>query len=116
PEFAVSAWLVCPSKNELWILDSADFTLKKTKDKGKAIAYEAPIKETNAQYLREYLNFVFLLDKGIHVFNNLGKELLKVDADVPYFSFLGEEMYYPSGNALEFFDLYTKEKRQIALP
>lgn len=116
PEFAVSAWLVCPSKNELWILDSADFTLKKTKDKGTAIAYETPINEKNAQYLREYLNFVFLLDKGIHVFNNLGKELLKVDNDVAYFSFLGEEMYYPAGNSLELFDLYTKEKRQLALP
>ena len=116
PEFAISALLVCPSKNELWILDSADFTLKKTKGNGTAIAYESSIGKTGARYMREYLNFVFILDKGIHVFNNLGKEVRKIDADVPYFGFLGEEIYYPSGNSLQLVDLYTTEKREIALP
>jgi len=120
PEFAVSAWLVCPSKNELWIFDAADFSLKKTKEKGLAIAYESSfLKETdikNITYMREYLNFLFVLDKGIHILNNLGKELRKLDVDVTWFGFLGEEIYYPSGSSLHLVDLYTTEKREIALP
>ncbi len=120
PEFAVSAWLVCPSKNEFWILDAADFSLKKTKEKGTAIAYEAAfIGESDIKqikYMREYLNFLFVLDKGIHVINNLGKEITLLEADVPYFSFLGEEIYYPSGSSLSLIDLYTTDTRKIPLP
>ncbi|MEI9920606.1 MAG: hypothetical protein WDO14_17710 [Bacteroidota bacterium] len=117
PEFAVNAWLVCPSKNELWILDSADFSLKKTKEKGTAIAYESMLGKTNATYMREYLNFLFMLDpKGIHILNNLGKEIRVIDASVIDFGFLGEEIYYVSNASLQLVDLYTTEKRQIALP
>jgi hypothetical protein len=117
PEFAVNAWLVCPSKNEFWILDGADFSLKKTKDKGAAIAYESTFaKEKEPTYMREYLNFLFVLDNGIHVLNNLGKQIRKLDVNVPYFNFLGEEVYYPSGNGLQLIDLYTTEKRDIPLP
>ncbi|HEX8060062.1 MAG TPA: hypothetical protein VF473_03965 [Cyclobacteriaceae bacterium] len=117
PEFAVNTWLVCPSKNEFWILDSADFSLKKTKEKGTAIAYESRFAtQGNPAYMREYLNFLFVLDKGIHVLNNLGKEIRKIDADVRDFSFLGEELYYVSKSSLQLIDLYTTEKREIPLP
>jgi hypothetical protein len=118
PEFAVNAWLVCPSKNELWILDSADFTLKKTKEKGTAIAYETAFGDAGATYMREYLNFLFVLDgDGIRMQNNLGKTIQKIAApNLSYFSFLGEEMYYLSSNSLQLVDLYTSEKRQVALP
>jgi hypothetical protein len=117
PEFAVSAWLVCPSKNEFWILDSADFSIKKTKGQGTAIAYEAAFaKKDNPTYMREYLNFLFILDNGIHILNNLGKDFRKIDANVSWFSFLGEEIYYVSGNSLVLVDLYNTEKREIALP
>ena len=116
PEFAISALLVCPSKNEFWILDSADLTLKKTKERGTAIAYEAAFGRP-ASYMREYLNFLFILDNNeIQVLNNLGKQISKVVINASYFSFLGEELYYPSGSSLELFDLYTNEKRQISLP
>jgi hypothetical protein len=115
PEFAVNTWLVCPSKNELWILDSADFSLKKTKERGTAISYETIFKGKDPTYMREYLNFVFVLDNGIHVLNNLGKEIRKLDANPSDFSFLGEELYYPSGNSLQLVDLYTTEKREIPL-
>jgi hypothetical protein len=118
PEFAVSAWLVCPSKNELWVLDAADITLKKTKEKGTAIAYETSYGEKDVkqiQYMREYLNFLFVLDNGIHILNNLGKEIHTIDANAQ-FSFLGEEIYYVSGNTLTLIDLYNTEKREIALP
>jgi hypothetical protein len=116
PEFAVSASLVCPSKNELWILDAADFSLKKTRSNGSAIAYESAFRKTESKYMREYLNFLFVLDSGIHILNNLGKEINKLDVNVPYFSFLGEEIYYPQGNSLVLVDLYTSEKRTLGLP
>jgi hypothetical protein len=117
PEFAVNAWLVCPSKNEFWILDSADFSLKKTKDKGTAIAYESTFaKEKDPTYMREYLNFLFVLDNGIHVLNNLGKEIRKLDADVRDFGFLGEELYYVLNSSIQLVDLYTTERREIPLP
>lgn len=117
PEFAVSAWLVCPSKNEFWILDSADFSIKKTKGRGTAIAYESAFtKKDNPLYMREYLNFLFILDNGIHVLNNLGKDIRKIDANVSWFSFLGEEIYFPDGNTLQLLDLYNTEKRTISLP
>jgi hypothetical protein len=116
PEFAVSAWLVCPSKNEFWILDTADSTFKKTKANGTAIAYETSFETNKAEYMREYLNFLFVLDNGIHILNNLGKEIRTLHAKVRYFSFLGEEIYYPSANSLRLIDLYTTEEREIPLP
>lgn len=120
PEFAVSAWLVCPSKNELWILDGADLSLKKTKEKGTAIAYEANFtKEGDIKkigYMREYLNFLFVLDSGIHILNNLGNEILLLEDNPPYFSFLGEEIYYPTADGLFMIDLYTTDTRKIPLP
>jgi len=117
PEFAVKAWLVCPSKNEFWILDSADFSLKKTKNNGTSIAYESKFTtRRDPTYMREYLNFLFVLDKGIHVLNNLGKEIHMIDVDVRDFSFLGEELYYVSNGSLQLIDLYTTEKREIPLP
>jgi hypothetical protein len=120
PEFAVNAWLVCPSKNEFWILDGADLSVKKTKDKGMAIAYESNFaKEGNLEritYMREYLNFLFVLDSGIHVINNLGKEISFLEGNPSFFSFLGEEIYYPLDNELFLIDLYTTDTRRIALP
>ncbi len=124
PEFAVSAWLVCPSKNEFWILDSADVSLKKTRDKGTAIAYEASFAKAQSDisqvaFMREYQNFLFVLDreKGIHVLNNLGREIrLFEEKAIPYFSFIGEEIYYPNNSGIQLIDLYTTDKRTIATP
>lgn len=122
PEFAVSAWLVCPSKNEFWIVDSADFTVKKTKDRGVAIAYEKNFTSahevTKFTFMREYLNFLFMLDDdGIYVLNNLGKSIMMLDAKgALYFNFLGEELYFPSGDQLLFVDLYNKQMRTMQLP
>lgn len=124
PEFAISPWLVCPSRNEQWILDSADVSLKKTKGNITAIAYESlwtskPPHVNDIVYMREYLNFLFILErgKGIHILNNLGKEIRKIeDTNVTSFNFLGEELYYLSGTAIRFIDLYTTESREITLP
>ena len=124
PEFAISPWLVCPSRNELWILDSADMSLKKTSGRGTAIAYDVPWtvhkprSPESITYMREYLNFLFVLrqDSGIYQFNTLGKAINHVNAPkLNWFNFYGEELYYSrdlTGSAqLHFIDLYTKETR-----
>jgi hypothetical protein len=125
PEFAISAWQVCPSKNEMWILDSADMSLKQTNDRGSTIAYDAawtgekPASANTIVYMREYLNFLFVLDSegGLHMFNHLGKPIRHIkEKDMPWFNFLGEELYYPKLNSLHFTDLYTGEERELPMP
>lgn len=124
PEFAVSPWQVCPSKNELWILDSADMSLKQTIGKVTAVGYDvmwpgtAPT-PSSVTFMREYQNFLFVLDKetGIHMFNSLGRKIRQVDEkNLMYFNFLGEELYYIKSQSLKFLDLYTGESREIPLP
>lgn len=124
PEFAVNPWLVCPSRSEQWILDSADVSLKKTRGNITSIAFESswtsrPTSVTDIVYMREYLNFLFILErgKGIHIINSLGKEVRRIaDADITGFNFLGEELYYVKGSKLVLTDLYTTETREIGLP
>lgn len=125
PAFAISPWLVAPALHELWILDASDFSLKKTKLRSTAIAFETSIKHLpEAQIedfisLREYQNYIFILDKGsgIHVFNNLGKYLKTLgERNISYFSFIGEELYYLKGNELVLIDLYTDEQRKLHVP
>jgi hypothetical protein len=124
PEFAISPWLVCPSRNELWILDSADMSLKKTSGRGTAIAYDVPWTMHKPKsvgpitYMREYLNFLFVLrqDSGIYQFNTLGKLINHVSAPkLQWFNLYGEELYYSvnsnESSRLHFIDLYTKETR-----
>jgi hypothetical protein len=124
PEFAISAWLACPSKNELWILDSEDLSLKKTVDRGGAIGNDVrwtlhrPESVSSITYMREYQNFLFILDqkKGIDMFNGIGKLIREVnEPGLPWFNFLGEELYYPKGQTLQFLDLYTAETREMAI-
>ncbi len=124
PAFAITPWLVCPALRELWILDSADFSIKKTALNSTAISLETALQHLPqkqiADYtsLREYQNYVFLLDQtaGVHVFNSLGKYVRTLgEKHMNYFNFFGEEMYYISGNELVFIDLYTTEKRMIPL-
>ncbi len=125
PAFAISPWLVCPALRELWILDSADFSIKKTTLNSTTISLEAalqhlPLKKiTDYTYMREYQNYVFLLDKtaGVHVFNPLGKYVRTLgEKNMTYFNFLGEELYYVSGSQLIFIDLYTADRRATFEP
>jgi hypothetical protein len=125
PEFAISAWLVCPSKNELWILDSADLSLKQTTERGTTISYDVqwsvdkPAQPSTIVYMREYLNFLFVLDgeSGIHMFNHLGRSIRHIkEPGLHWFNFLGEELYYAKGQSIHFLDLYTGEEREIPLP
>ena len=125
PAFAVRPWLVCPSLHELWILDSADFSIKKTKMKSAAISIESVLIHLPSKhiedfiYMREYQNYLFLLDKkaGVHVYNSLGKFVKTVgEGGMTYFNFFGEEVYFMKNRQLLLTDLYTNDKRTLDLP
>lgn len=125
PSFAINPWLVCPALRELWILDSADLSIKKTRMNAMTISLETTLshlpemKITDFVSLREYQNYVFLLDRsnGVHMFNPLGQHVRTLgEKGMNYFNFLGEEMYYVSGKELVFIDLYTQERRVVPLP
>ena len=124
PAFAITPWLVCPTLHELWILDSIDFTIKKTKMNSATISLEGALKHlpnkkiTDYLYMREYQNYLFLLDKneGIHMFNSLGNFVRTVgEKEILLFGFLGEELYYSKDNALILIDLYTNERRSLPI-
>lgn len=125
PSFAIRPWLVCPSLHELWILDSADFSIKKTKLNSAGISLESTLKHLpdkriiDYTYLREYQNYLFLLDtnSGVHLFNNLGKYVKTFgEKDLSYFNFLGEEIYFLRGKEIILIDLFSNEKRTLSLP
>ncbi|MFZ5971926.1 MAG: hypothetical protein ACOYXA_10070 [Bacteroidota bacterium] len=125
PEFAISPWLVCPTKNEVWIFDAADYSMKKTGASFGLIEREfalkgiSPADSLNFSYLREYQNFLFLLSpqRGILAINSLGTVTRTLGKPgLRAFHFLGEEVYYHEGNQLHLTDLYTSETRTITLP
>ena len=126
PAFAIQPWLICPSGDyKLWILDKADHSLKKINVKSAEVEVEvvvdsALIEDAEAfKTMREYQNYVFLLDpaRGIFIFNSLGNHIKTLDIPgVQSFNFLGEDMYYMRNDALEFFNLFTGQVRQMKFP
>jgi hypothetical protein len=123
--FAVSPYLVCPSgENHLIVLDSADWSMKKINRRSNELMYETIIMDGNQgarslRYMKEYQNFVFVLDdqKGILIYNMMGRLLRSLDEPgLRSIAFLGEEVYYLKKDQLFFFDLFTAEKRTMKLP
>lgn len=124
--FSIEPWLVCASGDyNIWILDAADWSLKKIDIKKGVVLAEVLMPgdftkvKSDFTTMREYQGFLFLVDKtkGIHIFNGMGKHIRTLAiSNLSYFNFLGEELYYPSGNALIFFDLFSTETREIKLP
>jgi hypothetical protein len=123
--FAISPYLVCSvGDHQLAILDSADWSLKKVNPKTEVVVIEQTLPDSLVKTpdfisMREYQNFIFLLDRniGIHVFNGLGKLVRTIPAKgLNAFNFLGEELYYIQGDELRFFDLFSAETRTVKLP
>lgn len=123
--FAISPVLTCSSGDyDLLTLDSADWSLKKINLKTNRLLYETILGTKvsglpKLALMREYQNFVFMLDRsqGIYIFNMIGNLLQFLPAkDLRYFGFLGEELYYLQDNTLVFFDLFTTEVRKQKIP
>ena len=126
PAFAIQPWLICPSgEYKLWILDEVDHSLKKVDVKSAEVEVEVVADSTLIDdatafnTMREYQNYVFLLDpaRGIFVFNGLGKHIKTLHIPgVESFNFLGEDLYYLRNGSLEFFNLFTGEVRRTKIP
>lgn len=125
PAFAISPYLVCPSGDAgLIILDSADWSLKKVNLKTSTVSVDESIssrliKGSGIIAMREYQNFIFLLDaaQGILVFNGIGKWIRTIPVtNIRWINFLGEELYYQNGQSLVLVDLFTLATRQLPLP
>ena len=122
--FVIDPWLAFTSGDyNLWIVDAADGTLKKLNPKEPRMLFESVLPDADrAKDLtagREYQGFVFLLDpkKGIEVFNTMGKWTKTLaQPGVPYFGFLGEELYYPQQEKLTFINLFNGEQRSASIP
>ena len=121
--FAIDPWLICSSgDHNLWVLDASDNSLKKIDTKTGVVTVEiaAPVKsKEHVIYMREYQGFLFVLDKeeGILIFNSIGKLIrVMVGKNIPFFNFLGEELYYPQQQNLNYFNLFSAETRQAELP
>lgn len=125
PALAIEPYLLIPTHdNKLWLLDKADYSLKKINPATQEVTHEfiLPTEVTASPdftYLREYQNFLFLLDKnsGIWILNTFGKLIRHITIPQPRnFNFFGEELYYLDGNVIRFYDLITEETRTLAIP
>lgn len=123
--FAVAPYLVCPSgDHDILILDSADWSMKKISTASNSVLYETILFDedpdpANLLYMREYQNFIFVLEHGvgIHIFNRMGKLLRTIkNSSVNWFNFLGEDIYFPDNGKLRFFNLFTTEERTLSIP
>lgn len=123
--WAIDPWLICSSSDyNLWIMDAADWSLKRVDTRSDKLLAESSIDTSLVNgppaftYMREYQNFLFVLEAktGVLVFNNFGKHLRTLPAkDVNSFSFLGEEIYFISEGNIVLTDLFTLETRKIEL-
>ncbi len=125
PAWAIEPSLVGPSNdNKVWLFDRADASIKKVNPLTNEILIEFSMDSTkwntrpDFTYLREYQNMIFLLDRnsGIFIFNNIGKQINKIEKKgLRNFNFFGEELYYLDGNSISLYDLYTTESRAIEI-
>lgn len=123
--FVIDPWLACSAgEHDLWILDSADHSLKKISPATSSVLVdvkfpdEPSIKWSSLSYAREYQGFVFFMEQGkaIHIFNGMGRWIKSIrDNKLKYFNFLGEELYYPSNMELVFVNLFSGEQRKMPI-
>jgi hypothetical protein len=124
--FVIDPWLICASgDHNIWILDAADWSLKKIDVKHGAVSTEVELaslaKESKEDIIamREYQGFLFVLDKkqGILIYSSLGNLIRAISIQgLQYFNFLGEELYYPTHEGLVFFNLFSTDTREIKMP
>src|SRR5882762_10360563 len=123
PSLAVEPYLVSPSVNNFWILDKADYSLKKIDFKTSRVLEEVSVKigagsEHDFTFLREYQNQLFLIDgkSGIDILSNLGKAIHTFPVrDARYIGFLGQEMYYLESGIIHFYDLYSEDRHELSV-
>lgn len=111
-EYAIEPQEACSAgDNGMWILDRADYSLKRVNlRKGQVdIEFKLPEKlhEENITTLRDYMSFLFLATPAhLYIFSNMGRLLKTLEITASDFDFLGEELYYRKDNRLFFLDLF----------
>jgi hypothetical protein len=123
PSLAIEPHLVSPSVNNFWILDKADYSLKKIDFKSFRVIEEVSVKivagaEHDFTFLREYQNQLFLIDQksGIDILSNLGKAIHTFPVrNATYIGFLGQEIYYLDNGTIHFYDLYSEDRRELSV-
>ncbi|MBX2942137.1 MAG: hypothetical protein KF860_07310 [Cyclobacteriaceae bacterium] len=125
PSLSINPLLLCPANEvpKAWILDVADYSIKKVNLATNEIEVDATLppewagENSDYVFMREYQNKVFLLDKnrGILMLNMLGKPITTINVKgLDFFNFMGEELCYRKDSQVLLFDLYTGETRVIA--
>ena len=113
------------SNDQIWLLNESDFSLVKVDvQRPEALSRTQlnqilPDARTDFRFMREYQNNLYLIDRlaGIYIFDNLGTYKKKIPVTgLTFLGFKGDEAYYLKNDQLTFFNLYTLEERQIALP
>jgi len=111
--------------NNIWVLDTQGFSLKKID-----ISNNEAISETNLSlvlsnkvydfsFIREYQNLLFISDSknGVLIFDNLGNYLETLPIfNLNFFSFLDTSLIYIQNGNIVYFDIYTKQKKEVSLP
>ena len=111
--------------NNIWVLDAQGFSLKKID-----ISNSEAISETNLSlvlsnkaydfsFIREYQNLLFISDNknGVLIFDNLGNYLETLPIfNLNFFSFLDTSLIYIQNGNIVYFDIYTKQKKEVSLP
>lgn len=125
PEIAIEPYMVCPGNlNTLWVLDSADWSIKKVEPGTSRVIVDELLDRTvignnpGISQMKEYQNMLFLFDqkRGIHIYNILGKFITTIPDWTGDFSFLGQELYGLNNGRLVLYDLYDAERRELELP
>jgi hypothetical protein len=121
-EFAIEPVLICSSgDHNVWVLDKADLSLKKISPSESKVLTEVFLatdlytKKPEIVFMREYQNFLFILDKnvGIVVYNGIGKRIRIIsEPNLTYFNFLGKEIYFKKDTRLVFYDLFDTTTRE----
>jgi hypothetical protein len=113
------------SQENIWLFDDIELSLKNYNLATKKTDTNTPLSlilgdaEYAVNFMREYQNNLYVNDRnsGILVFDNLGNYKKKLPfADLTYFSFLENELYFLKDNTVYLFNLYTLSERQFKLP
>ena len=123
PSLAIEPYLVSPSVNNFWILDKADYSLKKIDFNTSRVIEEVSVKmvagaDHDFTFLREYQNELFLIDQkaGIDILSNLGKAIHTFPVkNMNSLGFLGQEIYYLENGKVHFYDLYSEDRHELAV-
>jgi hypothetical protein len=123
PQYAIEPHLIASSgDHNCWILDLSDWSLKRVNPAQSGVLIDELIDQKQFSekpdfiFMREYQNFLFLLEKnsGLFIFNSLGKQIKKIPVEgVAYVNFLGEELYYKKKDKLFFYDLFDASTREM---